>query len=74
MAAIASAALSLTFKLFWPELPFMDRVGLVFLLCVAIGFLWSLVWPQAQTGYVDPAGVSFSRRAVLTRAKRCWSH
>ena len=60
LAAIASAVLSLTFKLFWPELPFMDRVGLVFLLCVAIGVLWSLVRPQVQTGYVDPAGVSFS--------------
>ena len=60
MAAIASAALSLTLKLFWPELPFLDRVGLVFLLCVAIGVLWSLVRPLAQTGYVDPAGVSFS--------------
>ena len=60
LAAIASAVLSLTFKLFWPELPFMDRVGLVFLLCIAIGVLWSLVRPQVQTGYVDPAGVSFS--------------
>ena len=60
IAAIASAALSLYFKLAWPELPFMDRVGLVFLLCVAIGVTWSLARPQPQAGFVDPAGVSFS--------------
>ena len=60
IAAIASAALSLYFKLAWPELPFMDRVGLVFLLCVAIGVMWSLTRPQSQAGFVDPAGVSFS--------------
>ena len=60
IAAIASAALSLYFKLAWPELPFMDRVGLVFLLCVVIGVMWSLARPQSQAGFVDPAGVSFS--------------
>ena len=60
IAAIASAALSLYFKLAWPELPFMDRVGLVFLLCVAIGVMWSLARPRPQEGFVDPAGVSFS--------------
>ena len=36
-AAIGSAALSLGLKLWWPELPFIDRVGFVFLICVAIG-------------------------------------
>ena len=60
IAAIASAALSLLFKLYWPELPFMDRVGLVFVLCIAIGVFWSLLRPRAQTGFVDPAGVSFA--------------
>jgi SSS family solute:Na+ symporter len=60
IAAIASAALSLLLKLYWPELPFMDRVGLVFVLCVAIGVLWSLLRPRSQAGFVDPAGVSFT--------------
>ena len=40
-AAIASAVLSLSFKLIWPDLPFIDRVGLVFLLCIALGILVS---------------------------------
>ena len=60
LAAIASAVLSLLAKIYLPELPFMDRVGVVFLLCVSIGVLWSLLKPYPQQGYVDPAGVSFS--------------
>jgi SSS family solute:Na+ symporter len=60
LAAIASAVLSLLFKLYLPELPFMDRVGLVFLLCSGIGIVWSLARPASQPGFVDPAGVSFS--------------
>ena len=60
LAAIASAVLSLMFKLYLPELPFMDRVGLVFLLCVGIGILWSIARPARQPGFVDPSGVSFS--------------
>ncbi len=33
-AAIGSAVLSLLLKLLWPEVPFMDRVGMVFVFCV----------------------------------------
>ncbi len=40
-AAVGSAALSLGFKLFWPGLPFIDRVGLAFILCVGLGMLIS---------------------------------
>ncbi len=35
-AAIGSAALSFAFRLYAPDIPFMDRVGVVFLLCIAI--------------------------------------
>ena len=40
-AAIGSAVLSLGFKLVWPALPFIDRVGIVFLLCMALGIVIS---------------------------------
>ncbi len=40
-AAVGSAVLSLAFKLLWPALPFIDRVGLAFVLCVALGMLIS---------------------------------
>lgn len=41
-AALGSAVFSLALKIVWPELPFMDRVGLVFLLCLALCILVSL--------------------------------
>jgi SSS family solute:Na+ symporter len=42
-AALSSAALSYVFRLMLPELPFMDRVGVVFLCCVAIAFVVSML-------------------------------
>ena len=47
-AAIGSAVLSLALKLFWPSLPFIDRVGLAFLLCMVIGMLVSQCWPASK--------------------------
>jgi len=42
-AAIGSALISLLFKIFLPEVPFMNRVGYVFLLCVAVAVIVSLL-------------------------------
>jgi len=41
--AIGSAAFSVIFKLGWPTLPFIDRVGIVFLLCIALGIIVSAI-------------------------------
>jgi SSS family solute:Na+ symporter len=41
--AIGSAVFSLGFKLLWPELPFIDRVGAAFILCVITGVVISLL-------------------------------
>ncbi|HEY2685911.1 MAG TPA: sodium/sugar symporter [Steroidobacteraceae bacterium] len=43
VAAIASAVLSLALKLWWPALPFMDRVGLVFVICLSMAVAISLL-------------------------------
>src|SRR6202044_2241995 len=48
VAAIASAVLSFALKIFWPSLPFMNRVGLVFLLCLGIAAVLSLLRPEPQ--------------------------
>lgn len=59
-AAISSAVLSLALKLFWPSLPFMDRVGLVFLLCVAIAVVITLAsGGKEQKNAVDLNGIDF---------------
>jgi SSS family solute:Na+ symporter len=63
LAAVASAVLSLAGKLLLPALPFIDRVGLVFVLCIAIGVAWSLARPKAQPGFIPPSGVSFATSA-----------
>jgi SSS family solute:Na+ symporter len=41
--AIGSAVFSVGFKFLWPELPFIDRVGWVFVLCVLTGIVLSLM-------------------------------
>ncbi len=48
-AALGSAIFSLILKLSWPELPFMDRVGLVFLLCLVLCFSVSMMGKQNST-------------------------
>lgn len=42
VAALASAILSYALKMFFPELPFIDRVGIVFLACMVLGVIFSL--------------------------------
>jgi len=44
-AAIGSVVLSLAFRLGWPALPFMDRVGLVFLITLAAAIVISVARP-----------------------------
>jgi len=46
-AAIGSFALSIVLKLAWPSLPFIDRVGLVFLLALALAVIVSLMTRHA---------------------------
>lgn len=48
-AALGSAVLSFAFKMLLPELPFMDRVGLVFLLCVLLAVVFSLRSSESGT-------------------------
>jgi solute:Na+ symporter, SSS family len=61
VAAIASALLSLVLKLAMPELPFMDRVGLVFLACLAIAVVLSLLQaPRTSALRVELKQVDYS--------------
>lgn len=60
-SAFGSAAFSLLLKFYWPELPFMDRVGLVFLLCLALCILISLYTnSKVSDTSVSLAEVNFS--------------
>jgi SSS family solute:Na+ symporter len=59
-AVIGSFALSLAFKVWLPGMPFIDRVGIVFLSCLVIGVgLSYLQRPSSAEQIVDLGGVSF---------------
>lgn len=59
-AAIASAVLSFGFSVLAPGLPFIDRVGLVFLICGVLGIGISHLRPQPQSGAVELSEVNFA--------------
>jgi SSS family solute:Na+ symporter len=60
-AALGSAIFSLAFKLLWPELPFIDRVGLVFILCLVIpAAVVFIQGAKEQENSLSLAGVDFS--------------
>jgi len=63
-AAIASAVLSTLLKLMWPSLPFMDRVGVVFLACMAIAIVLSLAQRPGEAALtVDLKNIDYSTSA-----------
>ena len=62
-AAIGSAVFSLALKLLWPELPFIDRVGLVFLACIAVAVLISLMQAHKPATVMTHEGIDFSTSA-----------
>ncbi|MBT6559019.1 MAG: sodium/solute symporter [Gammaproteobacteria bacterium] len=59
-AAIGSAVFSFLFKILWPELLFIDRVGLVFVICAALALVVSALRPQPQSGAVELSEVNFA--------------
>lgn len=60
-AALGSAILSFVFKIFWPELPFMDRVGIVFLLCGLLAISISLIeHKKDQPKVIELSDVNFN--------------
>jgi SSS family solute:Na+ symporter len=68
-AAVSSFALSWAGKVFWPELPFMDRVGLVFLACTALAVIISLMGEQRQhPEAVDMKDIDFSTSSSFNMA------
>ena len=69
--AIGSFVLSLVLKLAWPELPFIDRVGLVFLLALALSVIVSLLSKpsfERDHAHSHAHGVSFATSATFNMA------
>lgn len=47
-AAIGSVVLSFALKILWPALPFMDRIGVVFVAALVLAVVVSLLTPATQ--------------------------
>ncbi len=55
--------LSWLFKIVWASLPFMDRMGVVFLIAAALAILVSLVTPQRPgTDTIETGDVVYATR------------
>jgi SSS family solute:Na+ symporter len=68
-AAIGSAVFSVSFKYLLPELPFMDRIGMVFLLCLVATVLISLFdKPSAHDSSVSIENVDFTTHREFNAA------
>jgi len=61
VGAVGSVVLSIAYKFLAPEIPFMNRVGYVFLICLAAAIAVSLALPRkAQTSTIDVTDVDYS--------------
>ncbi len=59
-AGVSSVLLSYAMRLWWPDLPFMDRMGLVFLAALALAIIVSLARPARQaSNLITMDGVSY---------------
>jgi SSS family solute:Na+ symporter len=63
-AAVSSVLLSYLGKIWWPELPFMNRMGLVFLAALALAVLVSLTRPERrERNFIVTRDVSYATPA-----------
>ena len=68
-AALGSAVFSVILKIWFPEIPFMNRVGYVFIACAATAAVVSLVGDgRAQKNAVDIEHADFSTSRVFNGA------
>jgi SSS family solute:Na+ symporter len=68
-AAIGSAAFSVGAKIWWPSLPFIDRVGIAFVLCVVLGMLVS----RLAGGEDHPDAIEYGEVDTSTSAGFNWA-
>lgn len=69
VAGVGSVVLSLLARIFWPELPFMDRVGLVFIACLAMGVL--VAGRTVDSKAIDLGDLNFSTSRGFNLATLC---
>lgn len=69
VAGISSILLSIAFKEFYPSLPFMDRVGLVFVICAILAIIVTYAaGGKDQEKAIDLKGINFKTEPVYNVA------
>lgn len=69
VAAVGSVAINLFFWTFMPSIPFMDRMGIAFLICLVSAVLVSLLQrAQPQSSTIDVTGIDYSTSASFNIA------
>jgi SSS family solute:Na+ symporter len=68
VATVGSVVMSFAYKLYAPQIPFMNRVGYVFLLCLAAAVAVSLLQPKPKTSTVDLTEIDYSTSASFNVA------
>ncbi|MGD0191782.1 MAG: sodium/sugar symporter [Rhizomicrobium sp.] len=60
-AAIGSVAISFVYKIYWPQIPFMNRIGYTFLICLGLAVAISLLQGRRpRTSTIETAGVEYA--------------
>lgn len=60
-AAVGSVAVSFLYKIFWPQIPFMNRIGYAFLICLALAVIISLLGqPKPEASTVELADIDYT--------------
>jgi SSS family solute:Na+ symporter len=60
-AAIGSVAVSFVYKVYWPEIPFMNRIGYTFLICLGLAVLISLAQrPRGGARDIEVKDIDYS--------------
>ena len=68
-AAVGSAVLSTYFRIFKPEIPFMNRMGYVFVICLVLAVVVSLAQRrQPQTSDIEVGNIDYSTSATYNIA------
>jgi solute:Na+ symporter, SSS family len=69
VAAVGSVTLSTFYRVFLPQIPFMNRMGYVFLICLALAVTVSLSEKsKPQTSTIEVSGINFSTGAAYNIA------
>jgi len=69
LAAFGSVVLSTGMAIFMPQIPFLERMGWVFAICLALAITASLIeWNKAKTSTIDVSGIDYSTGAIYNVA------